>query len=108
MQGSKIPGKYALVYDGEKWQLRDREMILKELIDDKSEILSLKFDEMIKTLDEFTIRKFQRFLDEGSDDDVIMKIKDDLRMILYNNRKMVDQLGKNCHDENLPSLLETV
>ena len=89
---SNMRDKYALVYDGENWQLRDREMILKELIDDKTDVLSIKFEEMIATLDEFTIRKFQRFLDEGDDDDNVCKIKDDLRMILYNNRKMTDAL----------------
>ena len=87
---SNMRDKYALVFDGENWQLRDREMVLKELIDDKTEVLSLKFEEMIQTLDEFTIRKFQRFLDEGDDDDTITKIKDDLRMVLYNNRKMTE------------------
>ena len=88
---SNMRDKYSLVYDGENWQLRDREMILKELIDDKTDVLSVKFEEMLPTLDEFTIRKFQRFLDEGDDDDNITKIKDDLRMILYNNRKMTEE-----------------
>ena len=82
--------KYALVYDGKDWQLREREMILKELIDDKTDILSCKFDEMIEKLDEFTIRKFRRFLDESDDNEVVSQIKDDLRLTLYNNRKMID------------------
>ena len=98
---SNMRDKYALVYDGENWQLRDREMILKELIDDKTDILSLKFEEMIKTLDEFTIRKFTRFLDEGSDDEVVAKIKDDLRMILYNNRRLVESSKNVIDDGNL-------
>lgn len=87
---SNMRDKYALVYDGKDWQLREREMILKELIDDKTDILSCKFDEMIEKLDEFTIRKFRRFLDESDDNEVVSQIKDDLRLTLYNNRKMID------------------
>lgn len=97
---SNMRDKYALVYDGNNWQLRDRETIMKELIDDKTQILSLKFDEMIKDLDEFTIRKFSRFLDESDDNEVVSQIKDDLRLVLYNNRKMIEADRLIAHDDN--------
>jgi uncharacterized C2H2 Zn-finger protein len=88
---SNIQTNYALVYDGEDWKLKERDDVLQQLIDDKTAILSDKFDELLTKLDEPTVRKFRRFLNESDDDDVISQIKSDLKLLLYNNKKIPER-----------------
>ena len=80
---------YVLIYDGKDWQLRERENILQEMVDNKTDILNNKFDELVDNLDEPTVRKFRRFLDQKDEDAVANSIKKDLRLLLYNKRKVV-------------------
>ena len=53
-------------------------------------MLNGKFDELVDQLDEFTINKFNRFLDKKDDDAVINSIKKDLKLMMYNKRKIVE------------------
>jgi len=88
---SNIQTNYALVYDGVDWKLWERDGVLQQLIDDKTAILSERFDELLVRLDEATIRKFQRFLDQKDDNTVISGIKNDLKLLLYNSRKIPER-----------------
>ena len=85
---SNMRDQYAIVFDGEDWRLEKRDDVLQKLIDDKSSILSSKFDELINRLDEPTIRKFRRVLDEIDVDHVANKMKKELRLLLYNSRRI--------------------
>jgi len=85
---SNIQTNYALVFDGNDWKLKERDNILQQLIDDKTAILSDKFDEMLVNLDGPTIKKFQRFLDQKDENAVINGIKNDLKLLLYNNKRI--------------------
>ena len=88
---SNMRDKHVLVYDGEDWKLKEKDEILQQLVDDKTEMLSEKFDELVDKLDEPTITKFKRFLDQKDDDKVISGIKNDLRLMLYNNRRVPEK-----------------
>jgi len=88
---SNIQTNYALVFDGIDWKLKERDGVLQQLVDDKTAVLSDKFDELLVKLDEPTIRKFQRFLDQKDDDTVISGIKNDLKLLLYNNKKIPER-----------------
>jgi uncharacterized C2H2 Zn-finger protein len=87
---SNMRDKYALVYNGKEWQLQERDDVLQDMVDNKGEILQQKFNEMVDGLDEFTVRKFGRFLEQRDENEVMDRIKDDLKMLLYNKRKVVD------------------
>ena len=88
---SNMRDQYILIFDGEQWQLKERDDVLQELIENKTDFLSDKFDELIDTLDEGTINKFKRFLNERDEDRVIDQIKKDLRLMMY-NRNQITQL----------------
>jgi hypothetical protein len=87
---SNLRDNYILVYDGNSWQVQERDNILQDIVDNKGEMLQLKFNEMVNRLDEPTVRKFQRFLDERDEKEVISKIKRDLKLLLYNKRNLVE------------------
>ena len=98
---SNMRDKHIIVFDGEDWQLRHREDILKDLIDDKTAMLSCKFDELEEKISEPTKRKFERFIDNSDGNETISNMKNDLQLILYNNRKMPQ---KN-HKKTTPQIL---
>jgi hypothetical protein len=90
---SNIRDSHALIYDGKDWQLRDRDETIEQLYNDKADILEMKFEEMLDKLDDQTIKMFKKFLQiKDTDNEVVKKIKKELKVILYNNRKLI----KNC------------
>jgi hypothetical protein len=104
---SNIQTNYALVYDGDDWKLKERDDVLRQLIDDKKAILSDKFDELLASLDEPTVRKFRRFLDESDQLEVICQIKNDLKLLLYNNKKIPEKTRQLlCPPEEANKLLK--
>ena len=96
---SNIRTNYVLIYDGIDWKLKERDDILQQLMDDKTAILSDKFEELLTDLDEASIKKFQRFLDNQDDNSVITGIKNDLKLMLYNNRK-IPEMTKELFNVN--------
>ena len=97
---SNMRDNYILIYDGNQWQLKERDDVLQEMIDNKTDILSEKFDELIKTLDESTIKKFKRFLDEKDEDHVVDQIKKDLKLMLY-NKKLIKEVPARISCNNI-------
>ena len=85
---SNMRDNLVLIFDGIDWQLKERDDILQDMIDNNADILYDKFEELVDTLDEGTIKKFKRFLDEKDQDRVIDQIKKDLKLMLYNNKKI--------------------
>ena len=73
---------YILIYDGNSWQLHEREIILQDIVYNKTDILNEKFEELVDRLDEPTVRKFRRFLNQKDEDTVISNIKKDLKLLL--------------------------
>jgi hypothetical protein len=87
-----IPNKkepYAMVYTGTDWELRDRNDSLDNLYNKHSGILVEKFEEFYDKLSPSTRTKFKRFVDKYEDDIVIDNIKKELRLLIYNKRKMI-------------------
>ena len=85
---SNMRDNYVLVYDGGQWQMRERDDILQDIIDNKTDILNEKFDELLDKLDEITIKRFKKFLDEKDEDKVSLQLKKDLKLIMYNRNKI--------------------
>jgi hypothetical protein len=91
---SNLRDDYVLVFDGNDWNLKSRKDVLDTLYYSNSDTLEMKFKELVDSLDKFTIRKFERFLDQKDDDVVINDIKKDLKILLYNRRKTVADTRK--------------
>lgn len=96
---SNIRDDYVLIYDGEDWKLFDKKETLDGLYDEKVYILENKFNELIKDLPEQVITKFKRFLDKAENDDTKDGIKKELKLMLYNYRKMVESTRKQIKQQ---------
>ena len=78
-----------MIWDGRKWNLNNREEALEDLYENGSNTL----EDRIETweynkfqYDPIAVRKFYKFLDNKDKDDVKNKIKEEIKLILYNNR----------------------
>jgi uncharacterized C2H2 Zn-finger protein len=82
---------FAMVFDGDDWGLRDRDTIIDQLNDEKTEFICGKFHELMEAgeLSESTIKKLKRFLNEKDEDPADTNLKNDIKLILYNKRNMV-------------------
>lgn len=97
---SNIRGKYVLVFDGKRWRLKNRDMIIGEMYDEKSDILETKFEELFDKLDESTKNMFNKFLKVKDIDGAATKrIKEDIQIILYENRKMAKNMENKLMDK---------
>ena len=80
-----------MLYNGRIWKLSDREEIIDDLLSNGRDFLIEKFETFEKVaqeLDDAILRKFNRYLRQQDDNDVVNRIKKDIRLILYNNRKI--------------------
>jgi hypothetical protein len=88
---SNIKDTYVMTYDGEDWKLIDREKCLTDIYDEKSDYLVEKFEELEDKLDEQTMKRFGNFLSKKDDDKIIEQTKREIKLILYNNRKIPEE-----------------
>lgn len=91
---SNMKDSYLMRYDGNNWKLIHKETGLQDLYEDKTEYLVDKFEELKDKLDDISLRKFERFLNEKDDDQVIEKTKNEIKLSLYNNRKIPEETRK--------------
>jgi hypothetical protein len=91
---SNMRDTHIMIYDGKKWTLQPRDDTILQLYDEKKEFLIDKFEVLVDELNESSIKKFKRFLDNHEDDDVVNSIKKEIKLILYNNRKLPINIRK--------------
>jgi uncharacterized C2H2 Zn-finger protein len=94
---SNMRDNYVLMFDGKKWCLKDRNLALDQIYEDKCGILETEFEKLLNMLDEPTIKMFERFLevkDEDSNDKHIVTIKQELKQTLYDNRNIAKRTRK--------------
>tara|TARA_B110000208_G_scaffold171663_1_gene214094 strand:- start:1919 stop:2764 length:846 start_codon:yes stop_codon:yes gene_type:complete len=87
---SNIKDKYVMMWNSKKWNLRNRDDTVDDLYENSSNIL----EDRIETweynkfqYDPIAVRKFYKFLDNKDKDQVKNKIKEEIKLILYNNRE---------------------
>ena len=78
-----------MIYDGIKWNLKNKDETIDDMIDENEYILEQKLEEWLENGKDYPdiMRKFNRYLAKKDQDDVINKIKDEIKLILYNNRQ---------------------
>ncbi|AYV76118.1 MAG: hypothetical protein Terrestrivirus4_166 [Terrestrivirus sp.] len=100
---SNIKDSYVMMYDGNDWKLMNRENCLQDIYDDKCDYLVEKFEQLEGKLDESTLKRFGNFLSRKDDDKIIEQTKREIKLILYNNRKIPEETRRllRLNDENM-------
>ena len=88
---SNIKNNYAMIYDGDKWNLTNRDDLINEILEEKEIIIEEKLEQWLEKGNQFPeiMKKFTRYLEKKENDVVLDKIKDEIKLVLFNNRNLV-------------------
>jgi hypothetical protein len=85
---SNIKGIYAMVYKEDKWQIVNKKEQIDELYDCNEVLLESWYDEYNEQYPEI-IKSFQRYLKNRDESNIINHVKEEILIMLYNNREMI-------------------
>ena len=84
---SNIKDKYIMVYDGINWNLANK----KEEIDRLYEEKEMMLEEWLESNPEKELKeKFMKYLNNKESDECLNRIKEEIKLMLYNNQKMIE------------------
>tara|TARA_B100000902_G_C27313537_1_gene919872 strand:+ start:2305 stop:3231 length:927 start_codon:yes stop_codon:yes gene_type:complete len=88
---SNLKNKYVMMYDGNKWNCKDRDEEISNLFDDNNEVIEHRLEEWIENGKKYpdAMRKFNRYIEKKDNDLVVNKIKDEIKLLLFNKRDVV-------------------
>ena len=79
-----------MMYKNNKWQLVDRKNQMDDLYDYNEVMLENWYDEYKDKYPEM-IRSFERYLKNKDDDNLLNDVKDEILLMLYNNRLITNE-----------------
>lgn len=83
--------KYLQIYRNDHWEIENKETELDNIINDKETNLSDWVIEKGKKYPEAT-EKFNEYLDQKYDEDIAKLIKEEVELVLYNNRGIIKNI----------------
>ena len=91
---SNIKNKYIMIYDGNKWNLQNQDETIDDIMDTNEFVFEQKLEEWIENGKDYPdiMRKFNRYLEKKEKDNIINKVKDEIKLILFNNRTITKDL----------------
>lgn len=92
---SNLRGKYATIYDGSNWILKNTGDVIDILKENKGDFLETKFDEFYDSLCENTKKKFGRYIQESNTEVIKIRYRESLELLLYNNKNVIMNTKKN-------------
>ena len=79
--------KYIMVYDGINWNLANRREEIDKLYDEKEMIL----EEWLEENKDADIKdKFVKYLNNKETDECINRIKDEIKLMMYNKKQLIE------------------
>jgi hypothetical protein len=97
---SNMKDKYAMTYDGKDWNLTIKEDLINKIYDDKKNYIEENLDDFIASLSTSRKNALDRWLVLADEDKRVSKIKDDIKLLLYNKRGMVEEKQKKIVKES--------
>jgi len=93
---SNLKNSYVMIYINNKWKVKNRDETISRMIDDKQIILEKKIQEWVESGIQYpkVMAKFSRYIEKREENDVINAIKEDIKLMLYNNRNMIIENNK--------------
>ena len=93
---SNLKNSYIMIYINNKWKVKNRDETILRMIDEKQVILEHKIQEWVESGNKYPklMAKFSRYIQKREQNDVINAIKEDIKLMLYNNRNMIIENNK--------------
>ena len=89
-----IKDKYACFFNGYKWEMKRKDEIIDTIYETAEAFLIEKFDDLKEGLGKDTLIKYQRWLNEHVQDERENFAKEQIKLLLYNEKDMVIELRK--------------
>lgn len=99
---NNMKDKYAMVYDGEKWILKLKTNVIEDIYDTNKEYVEENINDFITSLNQSRINALKRWLDTDDSSEKIKKIKEEIKMLLYNEKNTVT---KQIALEDMPTMI---
>jgi len=98
---SNLKNGYIMIYDGTKWDTKNREEIIDDMINDKQGMIEERVENWLETGKKYPsiMKKFERYLEKKENDIVINKIKEEVKLMLYNNKILIKNKEIQLVDE---------
>ena len=85
---SNMKNKYAMTYDGDDWALVMKDELIDKMYDNKRDYIEENMDEFLNSLLPSQINALHRWLNVDDDHQYVQKVKNEMKLMLYNKRKM--------------------
>ena len=86
---TNVKDKYAMMFDGKDWNLTMKDDLINKIYDDQKNYIEENIDEFIDSLSVSRRKALERWLDTDDDDDRICKIKNEIKLLLFNKRNVI-------------------
>lgn len=86
---SNMRDKYAMIFDGNKWELTMKEDLINLIYDDRKNYIEENLDDFVDSLSVSIKKALDRWLEMADDDNAVSKIKEELKLLLYNKKDIV-------------------
>ena len=86
---TNVKDKYAMMYDGKDWNLTMKYDLINKIYDDKKNYIEENIDEFINSLSSSRKKALDRWLVTDGEDEKINKVKNEIKLLLYNKRNFV-------------------
>jgi len=85
---SNQKGKYAMIYNGENWEIKDQSSTIDKLINDQEYELE-QWVHVIGEKHPTAMEKFNRYLEVKEKDGALDAMKEEVKLLLYNKRNII-------------------
>jgi hypothetical protein len=94
---SNMKDKYAMMFDGKDWNLTMKDELINKIYDDKKNYIEENLDDFVDSLTEPRKKALDRWLETDDEDEKISKIKNEIKLLLYNKRNFIVDKQKDIH-----------
>jgi hypothetical protein len=91
---ANIRDEYIVLYDGGKWTINQRDDVMEDIIYAKSDFLFSKFKELQAGMTQIDIERFMKFMNERDNDGTMARLKEEVKLQLYNNRRLPQRIRR--------------
>jgi len=78
-----------MVFNGEQWNLQNREDVIDDLYCNNKDYIEQNVDDFVQNLTSFKDAALRRWLETNDDNPKILRLKERIKLLLYNNRQIV-------------------
>lgn len=100
--------KYAIVFDGTEWNLRFKDDVVNMLYDDKKNYIEENLNDFLESLSESRKNALNIWLNTDEKDKRITRIKNEIKLLIYNKREIPINTIKSNPVQQKPKLIRHV